>query len=720
LRLIKQKALKYWLLTTEYPPFHGGGISTYCYHTACMLVDEHIEITTFVPDDSVSDFKITNTPEGNRIIHFNTNRNKTADYLGYTARLSYEFASIVQYIIEQEGKPDIIEAQDYLGIAYYLLQFKHLLYEDVKDIPVIITLHSPAFLYLEYNRVPVYRFPDFHTGEMEKEAIKMADWLIAPTEFLLEAIQPYVDISGKNKVMIRNPYIVPAHKPVETIERNKIVYYGKLSPQKGSFELLSYFKKLWDNGFAHPLHVIGGTDIVYHPEQLTMGQLAHKKYEKYITNGSLLLHGKIKPAFIEKELHSAHVIIVPSIVDNLPYVVIEAMALGKVVLASVQGGQREMIDHGINGFLFDHTIAGDFEEKLQLVLSLTNEKIAAIGNAAKEKVAGMYAPSVISRQKLPLLNKIIQTKGNTATYPFLYQNAFKPVTANGDLLSVVIPYYNMGKYIMECVQSIKASTYAAIEILIINDGSTDAESLAVLKQLEQTKGIKVFNKPNEGLADTRNYGASKATGDWLAFLDADDMVAPGYYEKAVRVLKHYKNVFFVGSFVQYFGDTNRKWATYTPQPPYALVHNPVNSSGLIYKKTAFLEGGRNDKTVDYGLEDYESVVHLLSKGYNGVILPECLFHYRVRGDSMIRKITREKLLYSYKYIAEKHSSYYATFATQINNLLNANGPGFLFDNPTFAVTVVTNPEKNSWLFRKIKGLVKKNKTLKKIALSLKK
>jgi hypothetical protein len=168
-------------------------------------------------------------------------------------------------------------------------------------------------------------------------------------------------------------------------------------------------------------------------------------------------------------------------------------------------------------------------------------------------------------------------------------------------------------------------------------------------------------------------------------------------------------VFFVGSFVQYFGDTNRKWATYTPQPPYALVHNPVNSSGLVYKKAAFLAAGLNDKKVDYGLEDYESVIHLLSTGYNGVVLPEFLFQYRVRGDSMIRKITREKLLYSYKYVAEKHTSYYATFATQINNLLNANGPGFLFDNPTFAVSVITNAENNGWLIRKIKAFVKKNK-----------
>jgi glycosyltransferase involved in cell wall biosynthesis len=711
--------LNYWLLTTEYPPFHGGGISTYCYHTACMLVEMNVTITTFVPDDSVTDYNITNTPEGNRIIRFNTNRSNSAAWLGYAARLSYEFANIVQHIIKIEGRPDIIEAQDYMGIAWYLLQFKHLLYEDVKDIPVVITLHSPAFLYLEYNRVPTYRFPDFHTCEMEKEALVMADWLIAPTQFIVDAIQPYVDITAKNKIVIRNPYIVPAHKAVHTIERNKIVYYGKLSPQKGSFELLAYFKKMWDTGFTHPLHVIGGTDIVFHPEQLTMGQLISKKYEQYLNNGKLLLHGKIKPEFIEQELHSAHVIVVPSIVDNLPYVVIEAMALGKVVLASVQGGQREMIEHGVSGFLFDHTIEGDFEEKLKLVVSLTDEQIAAIGKAAKEQVAAMYDPAVIKQQKLPLLNDIIKNKKVSTTYPFLYQNKFTPVTGNGNLLSVVIPYYNMGKYIRECVQSVKAATWAEIEILIINDGSTEAESLAVLKEMEKIAGVTVFHKPNEGLAFTRNYGARKANGEWLAFLDADDMVSPDYYEKALRVLKQYSNVFFAGSFVQYFEDTNRKWATFTPQPPYALVHNPVNSSGLVYKKAAFLAAGLNDKTVDYGLEDYESVVHLLSKGYNGIVLPEFLFQYRVRGDSMIRKITREKLLYSYKYIAEKHSSYYSTFATQINNLLNANGPGFLFDNPTFAVNVFTNAESNSWLYRKAKAFIKKNKTLKKIALRLK-
>jgi hypothetical protein len=162
-----------------------------------MLIDLKIDVTTFIPDDAVSDYKIENTPEGNRIIRFNTNRSKIADSIGYSARLSYEFAQIVLDIIRMEGKPDIIESQDYAGIGYYLLQYKHLLYEEVKNVPVVITLHSPAFLYLEYNRVPVYRFPEFNICQMEKEAIKMADWLLSPTGFLIEAIQPYLNSTDK-------------------------------------------------------------------------------------------------------------------------------------------------------------------------------------------------------------------------------------------------------------------------------------------------------------------------------------------------------------------------------------------------------------------------------------------------------------------------------------------------------------------------------------------
>ena len=714
--------MNYWLLTTEYPPFHGGGISTYCHFTARMMAGSGHQVTVFVQDDGVRDWITSNIGANITLCRFNSNRTRLHASLGYAARLSFEFAGIVKTFIESNGAPDILEAQDYLGIAYYITQQKHLGYPYLKDIPIVITLHSPAFVYLEYNRVPTYRYPDFWTGEMEKQAIRAADLLISPTRFLVEEIGRYMDISRQPLHILPNPYVPPPEIPSTAhFTRNKIVYYGKLSPQKGSFELLRYFKDLWDDGFDHPLHIIGGTDIVYHPEMLTMGQLVEQRYDSYVKKGLLQLHGKIRPDQIKENLQDAHVILVPSIVDNLPYVVMEAMSLGKIVLASRQGGQREMMEDGVSGFLFDHSEPGSFARQLQNILALPDENVHQIGISARQFVKNTYSFEVIAPKKLRLLEEA-NGVGNRH-FPFLYQeNISRPadIPPGDRLLSIVIPYYNMGAFIEDCIQSVMNSSYPDIEVLIVNDGSTDELSLKKLELLSGQGKIRVVHHKNQGLALTRNEGARQARGTYLAFLDADDKVDRTYFEKAIRALEEKDNVYFAGAWVRYFENSDQMWSTFTPQPPYALVHNPVNSSGLVYKRAAFLAGGLNDPLVDYGLEDYESVVSMLHHGFNGVVLPEALFQYRVRTGSMFRAITREKLLYSNKYIAEKHANYYAKFAVQTVNLLNANGPGYLFDNPTLEVKVSVTTTKESALLLKMKSFVKSNPQLKKIVLTIKK
>jgi glycosyltransferase involved in cell wall biosynthesis len=698
-----------------------------------MLAGAGYSVTVFVHDDNIVNDIAKQVEPNILLLRFNSNRNRLHGSLGYAARLSYAFADIVRTMIEKDGPPDVIEAQDYLGIAYYLTQQKHLGYPFLKDIPIVITLHSPAFIYLEYNRVPTYRFPDFWTGEMEKQAIRAADLLLSPTRFMIEEIGKYMDISDKQVSLLANPYVSPGKSdtgemaaPVPKnigFTRNKIIYYGKLSPQKGSFELLRHFRELWDNGFQHQLHIVGGTDIVFHPEMLTMGQLVEKQYKTYITRGLLQLHGKIRPDEIDEHLKDAHVILVPSIVDNLPYVVMETMSLGKIVLASRQGGQREMMEDGVSGFLFDHAEPGSFERQLTRILALSDEAVQRIGISACQWVRNNYSFGVIGPQKMRIMQNIKANGVSDRHFPFLYQEKtavpLGPFAGN-DLLSVVIPYYNMGMYVEDCVRSVLASTYPEIEILIVNDGSTDEGSLQKLELIAGWDRVRVLHYRNQGLALTRNEGARQARGSFLAFLDADDRVDACYYEKTIRALKTKDNVYFAGAWVQYFENSDQLWPTFTPQPPYALVHNPVNSSGLVYKREAFLSGGLNDPTVDYGMEDYESVISLLHKGYNGVIVPERLFFYRVRSGSMFRDITREKLLYSNKYIAEKHANYYTKFAVQTVNLLNANGPGFLFDNPTFEVRVSSQTAKESALMSKMKSFVKRNRQLKKIVLTIKK
>jgi len=175
----------------------------------------------------------------------------------------------------------------------------------------------------------------------------------------------------------------------------------------------------------------------------------------------------------------------------------------------------------------------------------------------------------------------------------------------------------------------------------------------------------------------------------------------------------------VGCWTQYFEGSTNIWPTFTPEPPIILYHNTINSSALVFKRAAFLHKGLNDRMMAFpGLEDYESVIALLQAGYRGVVLPEQLFHYRVRTDSMIRAISKNKKLYLTQYITEKHKEFYATFAAEIVNLLQANGPGLTLDNPTLDYIVYSRYALVNKLAKKVVLLVKQNPRLKKLALTL--
>lgn len=97
-------------------------------------------------------------------------------------------------------------------------------------------------------------------------------------------------------------------------------------------------------------------------------------------------------------------------------------------------------------------------------------------------------------------------------------------------VSVIIPVYNVEQYLERCVQSVMRQTYSNLEVILVNDGSTDG-SLSVCKKLqEKYPEIIIVDKPNGGLSSARNAGIRIATGDYIAFLDSDDWVAPDCYE----------------------------------------------------------------------------------------------------------------------------------------------------------------------------------------------
>ena len=91
-------------------------------------------------------------------------------------------------------------------------------------------------------------------------------------------------------------------------------------------------------------------------------------------------------------------------------------------------------------------------------------------------------------------------------------------------ISVIVPVYNTEKYLKRCIDSILAQSYSDFELLLIDDGSTDASPAICDEYATNDSRVRVFHKPNGGVSSARNLGLDNARGEWIAFVDSDDWI----------------------------------------------------------------------------------------------------------------------------------------------------------------------------------------------------
>ena len=103
-----------------------------------------------------------------------------------------------------------------------------------------------------------------------------------------------------------------------------------------------------------------------------------------------------------------------------------------------------------------------------------------------------------------------------------------------DRISVIIPTYNNALWLERSLDSLVGQTYSNIEIIVVNDGSSDNTHEVLTSYVERNPGIKVIHKENGGVTSARLRGITEATGEWIGFLDADDVVDPRMYEQLLK------------------------------------------------------------------------------------------------------------------------------------------------------------------------------------------
>ena len=221
-------------------------------------------------------------------------------------------------------------------------------------------------------------------------------------------------------------------------------------------------------------------------------------------------------------------------------------------------------------------------------------------------------------------------------------------------VSVIIPCYNQGAFVDDAVDSVLAQTYGDLEIIVVNDGSTDASTKRKLADYRRDK-TRVVSTDNQGLAAARNNGIAVAVGDYILPLDADDRIAPRYLEEAVAVLDTEPHTGIVYCRARLFGAVEADWLL----PEYSIeemVRDNVIFCSALFRRADWQLVGGYDTGMVHGWEDYEFWLSLIERGRAVRRLDGRYFHYRVAADSMVRSKGKEQKLAMFKRIYQRHAA----------------------------------------------------------------
>lgn len=220
-----------------------------------------------------------------------------------------------------------------------------------------------------------------------------------------------------------------------------------------------------------------------------------------------------------------------------------------------------------------------------------------------------------------------------------------------ELISVIVPIYNTEKYLVECVESLRKQTYSNIEIILVDDGSTDASIEICDEFAEKDSRVKVFHKKNEGVAVARNFGIQQSNGQYVVIVDSDDIAVDRMIEVLYTQIKENDADIAVGNYYIY-DESDGNFYYYITDDDYCvevlssqeLIDRQAgawkwNSTAFmlttfkLYKKVLF-----NDVSFTHGrrFDDEASTHRLFLRSKKTVFVNDNLYLYRRRSGSIMR------------------------------------------------------------------------------------
>lgn len=492
----------------------------------------------------------------------------------------------------------------------------------------VVQLHGPTRWAAEANMSMMGDTDALAVDWMERCSIAWADHLVSPSEYLAEYVERLCPARTAATIeVIPNAYRAPLESvrvEIDGARLSELVFFGRHEPRKGLVDFCDAVDRLDDM-----LAERGGT-VTF------LGDFGRVNSEH---SGTYLLsraarwstHVRVLPGLRRNEAEfylreaTRSLVVVASPVENSPYTVVESLACGRPVITSTAGGAGELIASSCRA---DFTFLPGGEAIAALVTDLADQTFV-------EELA--WAPQQVTSAWLEFHERATPR--------------VEPDPGPDPLVSIVITHYERPRQLLDAVNSILAQDYGHLEVIVVDDGS-DSEAtqhaLALMEPHFARMGVRLVRQANAYLGAARNRGLEESSGEFVLFLDDDDVALPTMVSTLVRAARN-SGADVLAPFMTFLPQRHRADVLSGAMDPdarvsflplggpmsLAPVQNTFGPASSLMRAELVRKVGAYTELAGVGHEDHELYCVLAANGADIRVVPLPLYLYEVDRPSMI-------------------------------------------------------------------------------------
>jgi glycosyltransferase involved in cell wall biosynthesis len=595
-------------------PIRNGGVGTAYAHLARALTKAGHEVTIvfagqYLPIESSFDswqeyywlekIKLISLPEPDMKLE------------GFDpARISY-----ATYLFLKENQFDIIHFPDMHGLGFYSLQAKKmgLAFENST---LCVILHGPTLWHKQGNKELLSTLKDLQYDYFERKSVEFADVLVCPSQY---GLQWALDAGW---TLPRRSYVEQYLFPKLDLERyentgakfKEIVFFGRLETRKG-IELFCDALELLPVGLLKDKTItfLGVEGVIQYGPAAEYFKKRSKKW-KFKTK---FIHDFGRNEALDYLRSTASLVVLSSRAETLGYTAIECIGAGIPFIASKIPAYEELIATENHDILFELD-ARSLTAKIQEALGGIPREIEYRADPSNTAANWMNWHSRVEPDRSPAKNV------STSWTP---------------LVSVCVTHRNRSHYLEQCLESLEKQTYGNFEVILVDDASDAKSSRRYLDTLQEEfsrKNWKILRESKQsGPSTARNKAANAARGEYLLFMDDDNIAKPDEIATFVEVARRTGADFLTCCFDRFsrilangHPDVEGRWLCTGDDLSIGIFYNTFGDMNSFIKRAVFLSLGGLREVENSAYEDYELFCRAVLAGYKLLAIPEALFFYR--------------------------------------------------------------------------------------------